>query len=66
MPVSTAESLHTVLQAVTQVAANLTDTGEHPYTLKKVTSSGKACFRFTTFVTVNGQSVEVQIRTTGA
>ncbi len=62
--ISTANSLQTVAIACATVAGNLNDpANEHPHVLKKVTTQGKACFRFTAVVMIEGQEVEVQVRT---
>lgn len=62
--VSSAESLQTVALACATVVRNLNDpTNEHPHVLRKVTAQGKACFRFNTVVLIDGQQVEVQVRT---
>lgn len=65
MAVSTASSLQTVANACRLVADNVTNLDrEHPHVLKKVTlPGGKTSFRFTTTVTINGEQVEVQVRT---
>jgi hypothetical protein len=65
MAVSTAESLAAVALACSAVADSLNDPkDEHLHTLKKLTlPGGRGGFRFTTTVVVNGQQVEVQVRT---
>ena len=45
------------------VADNLNDArNEHPHTLKMITAQGKAAFRFTTVIQVDGEEVEVQVK----
>lgn len=62
--ISTANSLQTVAIACATVAGNLNDpANEHPHVLKKITMQGQATFRFTTVIRIDGQDVEVQVRT---
>lgn len=62
--VSSAGSLQSVALACATVVRNLNDpANEHPHVQRKVMAQGKACFRFTTVVLIDGQQVEVQVRT---
>ncbi len=61
--ISTAASLQQVVDATEKVQKHLTDThDETPYTFKKLTYQGKAHFRFTQVVVVNGRQYEVTVR----
>jgi hypothetical protein len=61
---STAENLNTVARSCLLVAAALTDPkDETPYTFRKVTIKGEGHFRFTQRILVNGELVEVTVRT---
>ena len=60
---STANTLQTVAMACATVADHLNDVkNEHPHTLKKITAQGKAAFRFTTVIKIDGEEVEVQVK----
>jgi hypothetical protein len=60
---SAAITLQTVAIACATVADYLNHAkNEHPHTLKKITAQGKAAFRFTTVVRVDGEEVEVQVK----
>lgn len=57
------DTLQTVAKACDAVATNLNSPGnEHPHALKKITAQGKACFRFNSVITIDGEEVEVQVK----
>ena len=59
----TNKTLNTVAHACNVVAVNLWSSDEHTHSLKKLTlPGGKAAFRFNMTVLVNGEPVEVHVK----
>jgi hypothetical protein len=59
----TSEMLEKVALACATVADKVNDVkDETPYTMRKLTAKGQPHFRFTMLLELDGQSVEVQVR----